>query len=86
MKLGLRGRILCATGAAVLCALLAMGAAVWFAVPANERLELLWPLLSIGSVVVVVVTAPHGSSPGTSSMRAAGTTEPVTVGGWSASR
>ena len=55
MKLGLRGRILCATGAAVLCALLVMGAAVWFAVPANERLELLWPLLSIGSLVVVVV-------------------------------
>jgi len=57
MTLGLRGRILCVTGAAVLCVLLAMDAAVWFAVPASERVDLLWHLLWIGSLIVVVVLA-----------------------------
>ncbi|HET9205750.1 MAG TPA: ATP-binding protein [Burkholderiaceae bacterium] len=55
MTLGLRGRILCASGAAVVCVLLAMGAAVLLAVPASERVELLWHLLGIGTPIVAVV-------------------------------
>jgi signal transduction histidine kinase len=55
MKLGLRARILCATGAAMLCVLLAMGAAVWFAMPANERVGLLRHLLAIGTLSAAVV-------------------------------
>ena len=55
MKLGLRGRILCASGAAVLCVLLATGGAVLLAVPAHERVELLWHLLGVGTLIVAVV-------------------------------
>ncbi len=55
MKLGLRGRILCASGAAVVSVLLAIGAAVLFAVPSHERLELLWRLLVAGTLIVAVV-------------------------------
>ncbi|HVQ03261.1 MAG TPA: histidine kinase dimerization/phospho-acceptor domain-containing protein, partial [Burkholderiaceae bacterium] len=55
MKLGLRGRILCASGAAVVSVLLAIGAAVLLAVPAHERLELLWRLLVAGTSIVAVV-------------------------------
>ena len=55
MKLGLRGRILCASGAAVVCGLLAIATAVLLAVPPHERLELLWHLLGVGTLIAAVV-------------------------------
>jgi signal transduction histidine kinase len=57
MKLGLRARILCASGTAVLLVLLATAATVWFAVPAHERVGLLWHLVWVGTLILVVVLA-----------------------------
>jgi signal transduction histidine kinase len=55
MKLGLRARILCASGAAVLLVLLAIGATVLFALPARERIDLLWHVVAVGTLVVALV-------------------------------
>jgi signal transduction histidine kinase len=55
VKLGLRARILCASGAAVLLALLATATTVLFAVPAHERVELLWHIVWVGTLIVLVV-------------------------------
>ena len=55
MKLGLRGRILCASGAAVLLVLLATGAAALYGAPAHERADMLWRIATAGTGVVAVV-------------------------------
>ncbi|MCW5659685.1 MAG: HAMP domain-containing protein [Burkholderiaceae bacterium] len=57
VKLGLRARILCATGVAVLLVLLASAVTVWFVVPAHERVEVLWHVLGFGGLIVIVVLA-----------------------------
>jgi signal transduction histidine kinase len=57
VKLGLRGRILCASGAAVLVALLGISVAVLYAAPAHERADLLWRIALAGGAIVVLVLA-----------------------------
>jgi two-component system, sensor histidine kinase and response regulator len=57
MKIGLRGRILCATAAALLCVLLAAATAAWFVVPAHERAELLGYILGVGAPTVACMLA-----------------------------
>ena len=55
MKLGLRARILCASGAAVVLVVLATGAAVLLALPAQERMGVLWHIVGVGTLVVAAV-------------------------------
>src|SRR5688572_24302722 len=60
MKLGLRARILCASGAAVLLVLLAAAAAVLYGTPAHARTEMLWRIAIAGTGVAAVVLAALG--------------------------
>jgi signal transduction histidine kinase len=55
VKLGLRARVLCASGAGVLLVVLATGAAALYGAPEHERTELLWRVAIAGTVVAVVV-------------------------------
>jgi signal transduction histidine kinase len=61
MKLSLRGRILVASGAAVLLALLATLAVASVVAPAPERSELLWRIAGVGLVIVALVLALLGA-------------------------
>jgi signal transduction histidine kinase len=57
MTLGLRGRILWASAAALLCVLLAAAAAAWLAVPAPARGESLLYIVCVGAPIVAAVFA-----------------------------
>ncbi|HEX6720187.1 MAG TPA: ATP-binding protein [Burkholderiaceae bacterium] len=57
MKLVLRGRILWATAAALLCVLGATASSAWLAVPAPARGELLLYIMCIGAPIAVAVFA-----------------------------
>ena len=60
VKLGLRGRILCASGAAVLLVLLATGTAALYGLPQPERVDVLWRIAIAGTAVVALVLVALG--------------------------
>ena len=55
MKLGLRARILCASGSALLLVLLATAAAALYGTPAHERIDMAWRFAIAGTAAAVVV-------------------------------